>query len=205
MEEMTAQTDSGATPTSEAASEVTRILRASADLGREEILSRLAPVVYDELRVIAAAQLRNERTDHSLQATALVNEAYLRLIEPARPSWEDRGHFFRAAAEAMRRILIDHARGRGRQKRGGGRVRVSLSRVGPRSWDEPERLLALDEALRRLEGQDPRAAEVVQLRYFGGLSVQETAEALGLSERTVKREWTFARAWLLDALREGDD
>ena len=105
----------------------------------------------------------------------------------------------------MRRILIEHARKRSRHKRGGGRVQVSLSAVGPASWDEPEHVLALDEALRRLEEQDPRSAEVVQLRYFGGLSVQETAEALGVSERTVKREWTFARVWLHDALREGDD
>ena len=185
--------------------DVTRILDGAGDLSRQQVLERLVPVVYDELRTLAAAHLRRERSDHTLQPTALVNEAYLRLVGAHHPPWQDRGHFFRAAAEAMRRILIEHARKRSRQKRGGGRVRVSLSDVGPASWDEPEHVLALDEALRRLEEQDPRSAEVVQLRYFGGLSVQETAEALGLSERTVKREWTFARAWLHDALREEDD
>ena len=155
--------------------------------------------------MLAAAHLRGERSDHSLQPTALVNVAYLRLVGTHHPPWEDRAHFFRAAAEAMRRILIDHARKRSRKKRGGGRVQVSLSAVGPASWDEPDHVLALDAALRRLEEQDPRSAEVVQLRYFGGLSVQETAEALGLSERTVKREWAFARVWLHDALREEAD
>lgn len=186
--------------------EVTRILDAAEGLTREQVLEHLAPVVYEELRMLAAAKLRHERTGHSLQPTALVNEAYLKLVGGGghRP-WEDRGHFFRAAAEAMRRILIDHARARSRHKRVGSRVQVSLGRVGPASWDEPERLLALHEALRRLEIQDPRSAEVVQLRYFGGLTVRETAEALGTSERTVKREWSFARAWLHDALREGDD
>jgi RNA polymerase sigma factor (TIGR02999 family) len=185
--------------------EVTEILRDSTGSNHEEVLARIAPVVYDQLKVLAAAQLRMERADHSLQPTALVSEAYLRLVRSSGGSWEDRGHFFRAAAVAMRRILIDHARTRRRQKRGGDRSRVSLSEVDPMSWDEPERLLALDEALARLEERDPRAAEVVQLRYFGGLSVRETAEALGVSDRTVKREWSFARAWLLDALDEADD
>ena len=185
--------------------DVTRILGDADGLSRGQVFARLAPVVYDELRMLAAAQLRRERSGHSLQPTALVNEAYLRLVGTHHPPWEDRGHFFRAAAEAMRRILIEHARKRSRHKRGGGRVRVSLSAVGAPSWDEPEHVLALDEALRRLEEQDPRSAEVVQLRYFGGLSIQETAEALGTSERTVKREWAFARAWLRNALRERDD
>lgn len=179
---------------------VTRILDNAAGLSRAEVLEQLAPVVYDELRTLAAAHLRRERPDHSLQPTALVHEAYLRMMGGGHTPWEDRGHFFRAAARAMRRILIDHARKRGRQKRGGGRVQISASQLGPATWDDPDRLLALDEALRRLEEQDARSAEVVQLRYFAGLSVQETAEALGLSERTVKREWTFARAWLRTAL-----
>ena len=185
--------------------DVTRILDGAGDLSRQQVLERLVPVVYDELRTLAAAHLRRERTDHTLQPTDLVNEAYLRLVGARHPPWQDRGHFFRAAAEAMRRVLIEHARKRSRQKRGGGRVQVSLSAVGPTSWDEPEQMLAVDEALRRLEEQDPRSAEVVQLRYFGGLSVQETADALELSERTVRREWVFARAWLQDALPEGDD
>lgn len=185
--------------------EVTRILEDAGGLTRGEVLQRLAPVVYDELRMLAAAQLGRERPGHTLQPTALVHEAYLRMVGGEHTPWEDRGHFFRAAARAMRRILIEHARSRGRKKRGGGRVRVPLEALGPPSWDDPDRMLALDEALRRLEGQDPRSAEVVQLRYFAGLSVRETAEALGTSERTVKREWAFARAWLRDALRsEGD-
>lgn len=180
---------------------VTRILEQAQGLSRREVLERLAPIVYDELRLLAAAQLRRERDDHTLQPTALVNEAYVRLLRSDRPAWNDRSHFFRAAARAMRRILVDHARKRARLKRGGAPVRVSLDQIGPSSWDEPETMLALDQALRRLEEQDPRSAEVVQLRYFGGLSVAQTAEALDVSERTVKREWTFARAWLRDALR----
>lgn len=183
---------------------VTRILDEAANLSREEVLERLVPVVYDELRVLAAAQLRGERADHSLQPTALVHEAYVRLAADDRTPWQDRGHFFRAAARAMRRILIEHARRRRRKKRGGGRRRVSLGAIEASSWDEPEDLLALDEALRRLERRDPRSAEVVQLRYFGGFSVPETAEALGVSERTVNREWTFARAWLRAALEQGE-
>lgn len=183
---------------------VTRILDGARGLSREEVLERLVPVVYAELRVLAAAHLRGERPDHSLQPTALVHEAYLRLAADDRTPWQDRSHFFRAAARAMRRILIEHARRRGRKKRGGGRHRVSLGAVGAPSWDEPEDLLALDEALRRLEQRDPRSAEVVQLRYFGGFSVPETAEALGISERTVNREWTFARAWLRAALEKGE-
>lgn len=177
------------------------ILEASGGLSRREVLERLAPVVYDELRLLAAAQLRRERDDHSLQPTSLVNEAYLRLLGDARPPWNDRPHFFRAAARAMRRILVEHARKRRALKRGDQPIRVSLDRVGVPSWDDPATTLALHEALLRFEEQDPRAAEVVQLRYFAGMSVEETAEALEVSERTVKREWTFARAWLRNALR----
>lgn len=183
---------------------VTRILAGAANLSREEVLERLVPVVYDELRELAAARLRGERPNHSLQPTGLVHEAYLRLAADDRTPWQDRSHFFRAAARAMRRILIDHARRRGRDKRGGGRHPVSLSALGTPTWDGPDDLLALDEALRRLEERDPRSAELVQLRYFGGFSVPETAEALGISERTVNREWTFARAWLRAALERGE-
>jgi RNA polymerase sigma factor (TIGR02999 family) len=182
--------------------EITAILEGAEGLSRQEVLRRLAPIVYDELRQLAAAQLRRERPGHTLQPTALVNEAYLRLLGAAQPPWGNRGAFFGAAAQAMHRILIDHARKRMRQKRGGGAVPVSLSRAGPTSWDEPERLLALDEALRRLVEVDARSAEVIKLRYFGGLSIAQTAEALGVSERTVKREWSFARAWLRHELGE---
>lgn len=169
---------------------------------RQAATRRLLPLVYDELRALARAQLRHERPDHTLQPTALVHEAYLRLVGGNQPPWNDRQHFFRAAAEAMRRILIEHARKRRRAKRGGGLVRVELSGVDLGVEQDPDRLLALDDAFRRLEQQDPEAADVVRLRFFAGLSVEETAQATGLSERTVKREWAFARAWLYDALRD---
>jgi RNA polymerase sigma factor (TIGR02999 family) len=181
--------------------DVSRILAAARGAGRQEVMERLLPVVYDELRALARAQLRRERPDHTLQPTALVHEAYLRLLAGVNLPWNDRQHFFRAAAEAMRRILIEHARKRGRVKRGGGQIRVDLSGVDLAGGPDPDQLLALDDAFRRLEQQDPEAADVVRLRFFAGLSVAETAHATGRSERTVKREWAFARAWLYDALR----
>jgi len=167
---------------------------------REEVLNRLFPVVYAELRAAARAHLRHERSDHTLQATALVHEAYMRLLGGAYPVWNDRQHFFRAAAEAMRRILVEHARRRARVKRGGNPVRVSLGDVDSATQYDPEEILALDDAIRRLEDQDPTLADVVRLRFFAGLSVEETARMLDVSERTVKREWAFARAWLYEAL-----
>jgi RNA polymerase sigma factor (TIGR02999 family) len=182
------------------AGKITRIL---ADLGganREEALNRLFPAVYAELRAAARAHLRRERSDHTLQPTALVHEAYLRLLRGAYPTWNDRQHFFRAAAEAMRRILVEHARGRARVKRGGNPIRLSLSDVDAIAQHDPAGILALDAAIRRLEEQDPTAVDVVRLRFFAGLSVEETARMLDLSERTVKREWAFARAWLYEAL-----
>ena len=185
--------------------DVTRILDGAQGLSRREVLEQLAPVVYQELRVLAAAQLRGQRPDHSLQPTALVNEAYLRLVGSRRPPWNDRGHFFRAAAQAMRQLLIDHARKRSRIKRGGGRVQVTLNDVMANTWDHPDHVLALDEAIQRLEEHEAQSAEVVRLRFFAGLSVQETAKALDLSERTVKRDWAFARGWLYDALGGNDD
>jgi RNA polymerase sigma factor (TIGR02999 family) len=181
--------------------DVTRIL---ADLGgpnRLEALGRLVSLVYSELRVIAQAHLHRERPDHSLEANALVHEAYLRLLGGDYPTWNDRQHFFRAAAEAMRRILIEHARSRVRAKRGGKQVRVPLSGLSLAADQDPTEILALDDAIRRLSEQDPMAAEIVKLRFFAGLSVEETAQTLEMSERTVKREWAVARAWLFDALR----
>lgn len=169
---------------------------------RQVAMEQLFPAVYDELRALARAHLRHERPDHTLQPTALVHEAYLRLVGGGPTPWNDRQHFFRAAAEAMRRILIEHARKRGRIKRGGKRVAVELSSVNLAPEQDLDRLLALDDAFRRLEEQDPQAADVVRLRFFAGLSVEETALATGLSERTVKREWAFARAWLYDTLRD---
>jgi RNA polymerase sigma factor (TIGR02999 family) len=183
---------------------VTRVLADLSGADRREVFNRLLPLVYDELRGLARAKLRHERQGHSLQATALVHEAYIRMLGADSPSWNDRGHFFRAAAEAMRRILIDHARKRGRAKRGGGRIQVTLGDVQVGAGLPLEDLLALDEAIQRLEEQDPRMAEIVRLRFFAGLSVEETAETLDVSERTVKREWAVARAWLFDAMRESE-
>lgn len=169
---------------------------------RPAAMERLLPAAYDELRALAKAQLRHERPNHTLQPTALVHEAYLRLAGSSAPPWHDRQHFFRAAAEAMRRILIEHARKRGRVKRGGNPIQVDITAADLASDHDPDRLLALDDAFGRLKEQDPDAADVVRLRFYAGLSVEETAAATGRSERTVKREWAFARAWLYEALRD---
>ena len=159
----------------------------------------LLPLVYAELRTLAERRMRQEAAGHTLQATALVHEAYLRLVGPEGgangPGWDGRGHFFAAAAEAMRRILIESARRRSALKRGGDRHRQSLAEV-PVDADDLDRLLDMDAALRKLEREDPDLAKLVELRYFAGLSVDDTAAALGVSARTVKRRWTFARAWL---------
>lgn len=184
--------------------EVTRVLSDLAGPDRQRAFDRLITLVHSELRAIALTHLRHERPDHTLQASALVNEAYLRLLGGNYPPWSDRLHFFRAAAEAMRRILIEHARSRLRAKRGGNRERVPLSAVSLASEQDPVELLALNEALQRLKEKDPRTADVAELRFFVGLSVEETATALEISERTVKREWALARAWLFNALREPD-
>ena len=167
---------------------------------RPDAAAELMPLVYDQLYAIARQRMREERAGHTLQATALVHEAYMRLVGDANLSWESRGHFFRTAAEAMRRILIDHARKRKAAKRGGGRSSLPISVVDLAADHDPERVLALDEALTSLEAEDERAAQIVQLRFFAGLSVDETADAMGLSRRTVMREWAFARARLYELL-----
>ncbi len=189
-------------PNRDARGEVTRILReASRSPGSA---AELAPLVYDELRMIASRRMRDERAGHTLQATALVHEACARLLGPGRIDFEDRAHFFRTAGEAMRRILIDHARKRGAEKRGGvKRERLPLSVVDLAQEHDPAMVMALDEALTRLEAEDPRAYEIVQLRFFAGLSVEQAGEMLGISARTVQREWAYARAWLARAL--GDE
>jgi RNA polymerase sigma factor (TIGR02999 family) len=166
---------------------------------------RLLPLVYDELRTLARQRLGREASGQSLEATALVHEAYLRLVraDPAR-RWDGRGHFFAAAAEAMRRILVDRARDRRRLKRGGGRGRVDLDR-GSVSLDAPgDDLLDLDEALTALGREDPPCARLVALRFFAGLTQAEAAEALGLARRTADRHWSYARAWLYERLRRGE-
>jgi len=170
--------------------------------GDLEARDRLLPIVYDELRRQAARELRGERAGHTLQPTALVHEVYLRLAEPRRVPWRSRAEFFAAAAQAMRRILVDHARKRAAAKRAGNWTRVELAAdvalEGTREID----LLALDDALDRLAEQDPRYARIVELRFFGGLSVPEAAAVLGVSAATVKRDWSFARAWLHAQLGE---
>jgi len=182
---------------------LTRLL-AGAREGDPDAAGRLFPKVYDELRRLARRHMADERAGHTLQPTALVHEVYLKLIGPERAApWEGRRQFFFAAAEAMRRILVDHARARSGLKRGGGRRRVPLSVLDLASGEQSEEILALDEAVCRLEKQSPDVAAVVRLRFYAGLSVEETAEALGVSPRTVKREWTYARARLFRELGDG--
>ena len=166
--------------------------------------AQLLPLVYDELRKLAAAQLAREKPGQTLQPTALVHEAYLRVVGPgAGGPWRDRAHFFRAAAQAMRHILVDQARRKHSQKRGGGRRRVDLERVAAASSAMPDDMLALHEALELLGEHDPVKAELVQLRYFAGLSLDEAADMLGISRATADRQWRYARTWLYCALTRG--
>ena len=195
------------------AGRVTRALLL-AEAGDASAARELLPLVYAQLRAAAQRELANERPGHTLQATALVHEAYLRLVGERRLAWQGRGHFYAAAAEAMRRVLLDHAKSRGRVKRGGGRV-VSLDGkdIGEpvaalrfesvAGCTNPDDLLAFDEAFCRLEAEDADSAAVVRLRVYAGLSVDQAAEALGLSARTVDRRWHFARAWLFKELSNG--
>jgi RNA polymerase sigma-70 factor (ECF subfamily) len=164
--------------------------------------TKLIPVVYEELRRLAGSYMRRERVDHTLQATALVHEAYLKLIEQRSVDWQSRAHFFGVAAQLMRRILIDHARGHLRQKRGGEEKKVSLDEAFVFSEQRADELLAVDDSLNRLAEIDPRQARVVELRFFGGLSVEEAAEVLAVSPKTVKRDWSVAKAWLYADLKE---
>jgi RNA polymerase sigma-70 factor, ECF subfamily len=168
--------------------------------GQDEALERLLPLVHAELRRIARRHMAGERPDHLLQATALVNEVYLRLIDVRRIAWQDRAHFYAMAARLMRRVLVDFARAQKNQKRGGGLRRITFDRDLAVADGTPDDLLAVDEALRSLAACDERKAMVVELRYFGGLSVEETGEALGVSAETVMRDWKFAKNWLLREL-----
>jgi RNA polymerase sigma factor (TIGR02999 family) len=184
--------------------EVTQLLEAI-NGGDAKAASDLLPMVYEELRRLARARMANEPDGHTLQATALVHEAYLRVIGHAdERKWDNRGHFFGAAALAMRRILVERARHHARIKRGGDRRRVTLDENAAVFDEDATDLLALNEALTKLEGYDKRKSEVVMLRYFAGLSIEETASALDLSPATVKNEWTFARAWLHRELNKGE-
>lgn len=182
--------------------EITKLLD---DWGRgdREALDKLAPLVHSELRRIARRQMSGERQGHTLQATALVNEAYLKLSGQKGFAWQNRAHFFAVCAQVMRHILIDHARTHSRDKRGGGAIQVSLNEVAVMAEEQSANLVALDEALRQLEVVDPQKGQVVELRYFAGLSIEETAEVLKISPITVRREWRRAKAWLYRAIAEG--
>src|SRR5262245_7243051 len=186
-------------------SDVTRILSAI-EQGDPRAAGELLPLVYDELRKLAAARMAAEQPGHTLQPTALVHEAYARLVGQAEDQrWDSHRHFFAAAAEAMRRILIDRARDKHRLKRGGGWRRLRLDRLDLSVAEPPEDLLALDEALERLAREDPPCAELVKLRFFAGLTLEEAAAALGLARRTADRSWAFARSWLYDAMHRADE
>lgn len=180
--------------------EVTRLL-AELDRGGAGALDRLVPILYNELRQIARRHMRGERPDHTLDTTALVHEAYVKLVGLDRMHWQNRAHFLSVAAQAMRRVLVDYAVGRRTRKRGGARQRVPLEDVPPHAAQPMETLLAIDAALRRLDGVDRRLTRVVECRYFGGMSVEETAQALQVSTATIKRDWSVARAWLNRELR----
>jgi RNA polymerase sigma factor (TIGR02999 family) len=188
-----ARLDAGRSPTA--------LLLAWGD-GDQSAFDELVPLVHEELRRIARRHMRQERTDHTLQATALVNEAYMRLLDVRRIQWQNRAHFLAMASRAMRRILVESARARGFQKRGGGAQRVTLDEALVVSSEPGQDLVALDAALQALSDVDPRKSQVVEMRYFGGLTVEETAEALQVSTGTVMRDWRLAKVWLLRELSQ---
>src|SRR5579863_1659460 len=186
-----------------ASADVTQLLRAWRH-GDKSALDTLTPIVYEDLRRLARRHLLAERAGHTLQTTALVNEAYMRLVDYRQMQWQDRAHFLAVSAQLMRRILVEHARRRN-QKRGAGMRHVSLERAPEVGFTRPQDVIALDEALNELARMDDRKAKVVELRYFGGLSVAETAEALSISVPTVMRDWSTARAWLYRELTVGSN
>jgi RNA polymerase sigma factor (TIGR02999 family) len=182
--------------------QITRLLLAWKE-GHEAALEQLVPLVHDQLRRLARRQMRRERPDHTLQTTALINEAYLRLVDVRRVQWQDRAHFFAMAARLMRRVLVDHARARSYLKRGGAARRMSLDVAADVPCERGSDLVALDDALTTLEGIDSRKSQVIELRFFGGLSVGETAVVLRVSPDTVMRDWRLAKAWLMRELKAG--
>jgi len=182
-------------------SELTRILQ-SVEQGDASAADQILPLVYDALRKLAAARMTNEAKGHTLQPTALVHEAWLRLThEEPNTHFANRAHFFAAAAEAMRRILVDHARRKATGKRGGGWERLNLDKVEIAADADDDTLLLVNESLEKLAHEEPKAAEIVKLRFFAGLTLEEAGQLLGFTERTAKRHWAFARAWLYDAMR----
>ena len=178
---------------------VTALLHRLAE-GDKTVITRLMPLIYDELHHRAEGYMRGERAWHTLQPTALVHETYLRLVDQHSPSFRNRAHFMAVAARMMRRILVDHARARLATRRGGGVAPEPLNEASTPATDSPEQLLAVNDALQRLREMDPRQEEIVEMRFFGGMTVEETAHVLGVSARTVEREWTVARAWLFREL-----
>jgi RNA polymerase sigma-70 factor, ECF subfamily len=192
----------GGTSVERAQDEVTTLLQRLSS-GDSAAMAQILPLLYDTLHDLAAGYLRNERPDHTLQPTALVNEAYLKLVDQTRVDWQSRSHFIAIAATAMRRILVDHARGKSRKKRAADGVRVALpAHAAVASDANPLDLVDLDAALDRLGAIDPRKVQVIEMRFFAGLSIEQTAEALEISPATVKRDWEFARLWLLREMNE---
>ncbi len=187
-------------PGNEEPESVTRLL-VEMQHGSHAAEEALLPLIYDELRRMAANYMRREKPDHLLQATALVHEAYLHLVDQSETTWKNRAHFFGVAAQMMRRILVDHARSEKAWKRGAGAKRISLDQVGPLFHKREVALDELDDALRVLEEIDPRQGRIVELRFFGGLTTEETAEVIGVSATTIEREWRSAKAWLYDQLK----
>jgi len=181
--------------------EVTRVLQSISN-GDDAAVEKLMPLVYGEFKKLARGYMAKERRDHTLQATSLVNEAYIKLVDQKNVNWQNRSHFFAVGAQAMRRILVDHARTKNRNKRGGGVANLELEEELVKSPQRPEEVLFLDEALEKLANYDKRQATIVEMRFFGGMNVQEVADALGVSKRTVEGDWCMAKAWLRRELSE---
>jgi RNA polymerase sigma factor (TIGR02999 family) len=181
-------------------SEITQVLEA---VGRGEggASEELLPLVYNQLRRLAAGRMAHEAAGQTLQPTALVHEAWLRMVGDGSPSWQNRAHFFRAAAEAMRRILIENARRKSRLKRGGGQARLDIDELELAATTPDDKVLLINEALEQLQAEDPERAHIVVLKFFGGLTNQEVAESLGVAERTIERQWAYAKAWLYRLIR----
>jgi RNA polymerase sigma-70 factor, ECF subfamily len=192
------------TTSMEHASRDLTVLLAEVSKGNERAVSELLPLVYDELRQLAARYMNRERINHTLQPTALVHEAYIKLVQHPPDHWKNRAHFFGIAAQVMRQVLVDHARGHGREKRGAGQEFVRIENTDLFSPERSSEFLKLDESLRRLTKLDARQGKIVELRFFGGLTVGETARVLGISPKTVRREWSMAKAWLHGDLRKGN-
>ena len=183
--------------------DVTKLLK-DWSAGDQSALDKLMPLVYDELRRLAHQHMRREKPGHTLQTSALVNEAYVRLVDQGEIQWKGRAHFFGIAARLMRQILVDRARRRNFAKRGGGAIRVSLNEATTVAQEQSASVIALDDALKNLEKTDQRKSRIVELRFFGGMSIEETAEVLKVSPGTVMRDWTFARAWLRNEMTAGE-